>query len=58
MNKGQYRIPQFQREYVWEISKVISIFDSVYEEYPIGLFLLWRAGRELNHLFRHSIDLT
>ena len=58
VNQGQYRIPQFQREYVWERSKVIELFDSIYKEYPIGSFFLWKAGREFNHLFRHSIDLN
>lgn len=58
VNQGQYRIPQFQREYVWERSKVIELFDSIYKEFPIGSFFLWKAGREFNHLFRHSIDLN
>ena len=57
VQKGDYRIPQFQREYVWEKSKVISLFDSIYKEYPIGSFFLWKADREHNGLFRHSIDL-
>jgi hypothetical protein len=58
VGRGQYRIPQFQREYVWEKSKVIELFDSIYKEFPIGSFFLWKAGREFNHLFRHSIDLN
>jgi hypothetical protein len=57
VSKGQYRIPQFQREYVWKKSKVIELFDSIYKEYPIGSFFLWKAGREHNQLFRHSVDL-
>lgn len=58
VNRGQYRVPQFQREYVWEKPRVIELFDSIYREYPIGSFFLWRAGREHNRLFRHSIDLS
>lgn len=58
VNKGQYRIPQFQREYVWEKSRVIELFDSIYNEYPIGSFFLWKAGREHNRLFRHSLSLN
>jgi uncharacterized protein with ParB-like and HNH nuclease domain len=58
VGKGDYRIPQFQREYVWEKSKVISLFDSIYKEYPVGSFFLWKAGKEHNRLFRHSIDLN
>ncbi|MGY8640497.1 MAG: DUF262 domain-containing protein [Verrucomicrobiales bacterium] len=58
VKKGEYRIPQFQREYVWEKSKVVQLFDSIYNEYPIGSFFLWKAGHEYNRLFRHAIDLN
>jgi hypothetical protein len=58
VEKGQYRIPQFQHEYVWEKTKVIDLFDSIYKEYPIGSFFLWKAERGFNHLFRHSVDLN
>lgn len=58
VSKGSYRVPQFQREYVWEKSRVIELFDSIYKEYPIGSFFLWKAGREHNKLFRQSIDLN
>jgi hypothetical protein len=57
VSKGHYRIPQFQREYVWEKSKVIELFDSIYKEYPVGSFFIWKAGREHNKLFRHSVSL-
>lgn len=33
---GQLRIPRFQRDFVWERSKVIKLLDSIYKEYPIG----------------------
>jgi hypothetical protein len=57
VEQGDYRVPQFQREYVWERTKVIDLFDSIYKEYPIGSFFLWKAERKHNNLFRHSIDL-
>jgi len=58
VEKGTYRIPQFQREYVWEKSKVIELLDSIYQEYPIGSFFLWNAGKEYSTLFRHSVGLN
>jgi hypothetical protein len=58
VGKGQYRVPQFQREYVWVKSKVIELFDSIYKGYPIGSFFLWKADRTHNRLFRHSIPLN
>lgn len=54
---GRYRIPQFQREYVWAKSRVRELFDSIYQEYPIGSFFLWDAERQHNHLFRQLVDL-
>lgn len=57
VEEGDYRIPQFQREYVWERTKVVELFDSIYKQYPIGSFFLWKADRTNNHLFRHSADL-
>jgi len=58
VKRGEYRIPQFQRDYVWEKSRVVDLFDSIYKEYPIGSFFLWKAGQEYNRLFRHAIDLN
>jgi uncharacterized protein with ParB-like and HNH nuclease domain len=48
---GRYRIPQFQRDYVWNRAKVRALFDSIYQEFPIGSFFLWDAEREHNRLF-------
>jgi len=41
------RIPDFQREFVWERSQIISLLDSIYHHYPIGSFLLWRTDEEI-----------
>lgn len=30
-------IPEFQRDYEWESSKVKELLDSIYRRYPIGL---------------------
>ena len=54
---GDYRIPQFQREFVWKKPKTIELFDSIYREFPIGSFFLWKAGRDNNRLFRHVVGL-
>jgi len=45
---GQLRIPQFQRDFVWERSKVIKLLDSIYKEYPIGSFFIWEADKKYN----------
>jgi len=39
VKKGSIRIPNFQREFVWEQSQIINLLDSIYRHYPIGSFL-------------------
>ena len=41
IHKGDIRIPRFQREYVWKMKDTLKLFDSMYEEYPIGTIFLW-----------------
>jgi uncharacterized protein with ParB-like and HNH nuclease domain len=55
ISHGHYRIPQFQREFVWSTKKIIELFDSIFQEFPIGSLFFWKAGKEHNHLFRHTI---
>lgn len=42
---GEYRIPPFQRDFVWEEKQVLDLLESVYRGYPIGSVLLWRVDR-------------
>ena len=39
IQKGEWKIPRFQREFVWEKRKVIELLDSMYRGFPIGSFL-------------------
>ncbi|MCW3787649.1 DUF262 domain-containing protein [Plebeiibacterium sediminum] len=39
---GKFKIPTFQRDFVWEDKQKIDLFDSISHEYPIGSVLLWR----------------
>ena len=48
--RGQYQIPTFQREVVWDRSQVKRLWDSVYKFFPLGSILVWLTGTELqNH---------
>ncbi|EMJ99590.1 DUF262 domain-containing protein [Leptospira sp. B5-022] len=47
IERGQVKIPQFQREFVWEISKVVNLLDSIIKGYPIGTFIFWRTNDRL-----------
>jgi len=57
IENGNFRIPQFQREFVWNRGKIAELFDSIYNEYPIGSFFLWKAEKEFNNLFRATVNL-
>lgn len=45
--RGQIRIPQFQRGFVWEPEMVAFFMDSVYKRYPFGALLFWRTKEPL-----------
>lgn len=47
IEKGQIKIPQFQRDFVWSIQKSASIIDSILKGYPIGTFIFWRTKERL-----------
>lgn len=38
--KGEYDIPEFQREFVWSDHQVRDLLDSLIKGYPIGTFLI------------------
>lgn len=39
---GQIAIPEVQRPFVWESSKVRDLLDSLYKGYPIGYVITWQ----------------
>ena len=50
LRRGQYQIPTFQREVVWEGHRVKRLWDSIYKFYPLGSILVWRTEIRLqNH---------
>jgi hypothetical protein len=42
---GEYRVPRFQRPYVWSPEDMLQLFDSVLKGYPIGSLLIWQTER-------------
>lgn len=45
--KGQIKIPQFQRDFVWPISNAAALMDSIIKGYPIGTFIFWKTKDHL-----------
>lgn len=44
---GQIKIPQFQRQFVWDIEASAKLMDSILKGYPIGTFIYWRTKERL-----------
>lgn len=42
VNSGEIAIPEIQRPFVWQASKVRDLLDSLYQGYPIGYLIAWR----------------
>ena len=43
IDNGEYKIPEFQRGYVWNSKQVKGFFRSLYLGYPSGSFLIWKT---------------
>ncbi len=50
IEQGIIKIPQFQREFVWTISKTTALLDSIIKGYPIGVFILWSTNERLRSI--------
>ena len=44
--RGDYQIPEFQREFVWKPSQVAEFVDSLSRGYPVGCLVVWRPVAE------------
>jgi hypothetical protein len=49
VDKGNIKIPVFQREFVWKDEQIISLLDSIYHGYPVGSLLLRSTKDPLKH---------
>jgi len=42
VRQGRVRIPNFQRDFVWDRQRMLDLFDSIRKQYPIGTLLFWK----------------
>lgn len=42
VNSEEIAIPEIQRPFVWDASKVRDLMDSLYQGYPVGYVIAWR----------------
>ena len=43
VERGELRLPEMQRQYVWRAPRVRDLIDSLYRGYPSGAILLWET---------------
>lgn len=42
INSGEIAIPEMQRPFVWDSTKVRDLIDSLYRGYPVGYIIIWK----------------
>ena len=42
VKSGEIAIPEIQRPFVWDASKVRDLMDSLYQGYPVGYLIAWK----------------
>jgi hypothetical protein len=47
IQRGELRLPEMQRRYVWRSTRVRDLLDSLYRGYPSGAILLWQTDEEV-----------
>lgn len=47
IERGELRLPEMQRRYVWRATRVRDLLDSLYRGYPSGAILLWETDDEV-----------
>ncbi len=45
IERGELRLPEMQRRYVWRSTRVRDLLDSLYRGYPSGAILLWETDK-------------
>jgi hypothetical protein len=49
IDSGEIGLPDIQRPFVWNTTRVRDLFDSMYRGYPIGTLLFWENGSPGEH---------
>jgi len=47
IKRGELRLPEMQRRYVWRGTRVRDLLDSLYRGYPSGAILVWETETEV-----------
>jgi uncharacterized protein with ParB-like and HNH nuclease domain len=47
IGRGELRLPEMQRRFVWRATRVRDLLDSLYRGYPSGAILLWETDEQV-----------
>ena len=47
IERGEIRLPEMQRRYVWQKTRVRDLLDSLYRGYPSGAILTWETNQDI-----------
>ena len=47
IEKGELRLPEMQRRYVWRSTRVRDLLDSLYRGWPSGAILVWETEEKV-----------
>lgn len=45
VSDAEFVLPRFQRDFIWTKNQVIELLNSIYEQIPIGVFLVWDSDQ-------------
>jgi hypothetical protein len=46
LRDGEWLVPAFQREFVWDVPAIVALGTSIIDGYPIGMMTLWDQSEE------------
>lgn len=52
INRNDFLLPSFQREYVWTAIQIEMLFDSIMKGYPISSMLFWKVSGNAKSCYR------
>ena len=55
VKSGEIAIPEIQRPFVWEATKVRNLLDSLYQGFPVGYLIGWRNPTALFQVERRRL---
>ncbi len=47
IERGELQLPELQRRYVWPVTRVRDLLDSLYRGYPSGAILVWQTDQDV-----------